>query len=150
MAANFRPMVLYSVELRTSSLNPLPFTSTHSTSFNRPGGQFKRRLNRSCLVRHVRCCCCSIGIGFGFSSAYWVATSKDASAKTLQPLQGHAEARWRWWWLAILWRHLSKVTRNYDYVRAQRVSGVALGGLRRRGWHSKRLHAAGLAWLWVL
>lgn len=33
------------------------------------------------------------------------------------------------WWLAILWRHLSKVTRNYDdYVRAQRVSGVAFGG----------------------
>lgn len=57
---------------------------------------------------------------------------KRRHCETLQPLQGyerHAE------WaskgrglLAILWRHLSKVTRNYDYVRAQRVSGVALAG----------------------
>lgn len=78
--------------------------------------------------------CASAPDGAGFSSSFWVATSKDAIAKTLQPLQGyerHAEwARKARRVLAILWRHLSKVTRNYDYVRAQRVSGVALGAFQ--------------------
>lgn len=78
--------------------------------------------------------CASAPDGAGFSSSFWVATSKDAIAKTLQPLQGyerHAEwARKAKRVLAILWRHLSKVTRNYDYVRAQRVSGVALGAFQ--------------------
>ncbi|KAL7730144.1 hypothetical protein ACLKA6_009413 [Drosophila palustris] len=51
---------------------------------------------------------------------------KRRHRKTLQPLQGHEE-------LAILRRHLSKVARNYDYVRAQTANGVQQEVVEGRG-----------------
>ncbi|KAM8705433.1 hypothetical protein ACLKA7_009825 [Drosophila subpalustris] len=84
-----------------------------------PGGQFKRRLNRSCLGRHVR-------FSFPCSCLHNSGNIKRRHRKTLQPLQGHEE-------LAILRRHLSKVARNYDYVRARTASGVQQEVVEGRG-----------------